>query len=112
MQSWPRAISDFDHALALRPNDGEILVLRAAAWRSAGNASKALEDAGRALKIAPDHPEALLERGYASLALGDKRQATNDFNTVVRLVPANSTAAKRAEAGLRGEMPAANAGRR
>jgi tetratricopeptide (TPR) repeat protein len=112
MQSWPRAISDFDHALALKPNDVETLVLRAAAWRNAGNSSKALEDAGRALKITPDHPDALLERGYASLALGDRRQATNDFNAVLRLVSANSTAAKRAQAGLRGEMPAANAGKR
>ena len=112
MQAWPRAISDFDHALALRPDDVEILVLRAAAWRNAGNAGKALEDAGRALKIAPDHSEALLERGYASLALGDQRQATNDFNTVLRLVPANSTAAKRAQSGLRGEIPAASAAKR
>jgi tetratricopeptide (TPR) repeat protein len=112
MQAWPRAISDFDHALGLRPNDVEILVLRAAAWRNAGNPAKALEDAGRALKIAPDHSEALLERGFASLATGDKRQATNDFNAVLRLVPANSTAAKRAQTGLRGEMPAASAGKR
>jgi tetratricopeptide (TPR) repeat protein len=112
MQAWPRAISDFDHALALKPNDVEILVLRAAAWRSAGNPAKALEDAARALKVAPDHSEALLERGFASLAMGDKRQATGDFNTVLRLVPANSTAAKRAQAGLRGEIPAANAGKR
>jgi tetratricopeptide (TPR) repeat protein len=103
MQAWPRAISDFDHALALRPDDVEILVLRAAAWRNAGNTDKALKDAGQALRIAPDHAGALLERGFASLARGDRRQANDDFNTVLRLAPANSTAAKRAQAGLRGE---------
>ena len=111
-QAWPRAISDFDRALSLRPNDVEILVLRAAAWRNAGNPQKALEDASRALKLAPDHSEALLERGFASLARGDRRQATDDFNTVLRLVPPESTAARRAQAGLRGELPAPASGKK
>jgi tetratricopeptide (TPR) repeat protein len=103
-QAWPRAISDFDQALRLKPNDVEILVLRAAAWRNAGNPQRALDDAARALKIAPDHSEALLERGFASLARGDQRQANADFLTVLRLVPPGSTAARRAQAGLRGEQ--------
>ena len=107
LRAWPRAISDFDHALGLRPNNVEILVLRAAAWRNAGDTSRALDDAARALKIAPDHSEALLERGFASLARGDRRQANDDFNTVLRLVPPGSTAARRAQAGLRGELPTA-----
>jgi tetratricopeptide (TPR) repeat protein len=107
LQAWPRAISDFDQALRLKPNDVEILVLRAAAWRNAGNPQRALDDAARALKIAPDHSEALLERGFASLARGDQRQANQDFLTVLRLVPPGSAAARRAQAGLRGEPPGA-----
>jgi len=51
--------------------------------------------------------EALLERGFASLARGDQRQANQDFLTVLRLVPPGSAAARRAQAGLRGEPPAA-----
>ena len=105
MQAWPRAISDFDQALRLKPNDVDILVLRAAAWRNAGNTQRALDDAARALKIAPDHSEALLERGFASLARGDQRQASADFLAVLRLVPPDSIAARRAQAGLRGEQP-------
>ena len=105
MQAWPRAISDFDQALRLKPNDVDILVLRAAAWRNAGNPQRALDDAARALKIAPDHSEALLERGFASLARGDQRQASADFLAVLRLVPPDSIAARRAQAGLRGEQP-------
>lgn len=112
MRAWPRAIADFDRALVLRPNDVETLVLRAAAWRNAGNPQKALDDAARALKIAPDHSEALLERGFAALARGDRRQASDDFNTVLRLVPPDSTAARRAQAGLKGEVPAAGSGRK
>jgi tetratricopeptide (TPR) repeat protein len=107
MRSWPRAISDFDHALTLRPNDVEILVLRAAAWRNAGDPNKALADAERALRIAPDHSEALLERAFAFLARGDKAGADITFARVLKLVPAGSDAAKRAQAGLRGEQPVA-----
>lgn len=107
MLAWPRAISDFDQALRLRPDDVEILVLRAAAWRNARNTSQALADAGRALRIAPDHTEALLERGFANLAGGDRARANDDFNRVLRIVPPSSDSARRAEAGLRGERPAA-----
>jgi len=92
MRAWPRAISDFDRALILRPNDVEILVLRAAAWRNARNPTRALDDAAHALRIAPDHSEALLERGFASLVLGERNHANNDFNKVLRLVPPDSAA--------------------
>lgn len=104
MLAWPRAISDLDQALRLRPNNVEILVLRAAAWRNAGNPTRALDDANRALKIAADHSEALLERGFAHLARGERTQANADFDRVLRLVPPESKAARRAEAGKRGEQ--------
>ncbi len=109
LKTWPRAISDLDRAIALRPNDVDTLVLRAAAWRNAGSPARALEDANRALKVAPDHSEALLERGFANLARGDRPSANTDFSAVLRLVPPGSSAARGAEAGLRGELPAAAA---
>ncbi|HEX9556600.1 MAG TPA: hypothetical protein VF991_08905, partial [Reyranella sp.] len=87
-------------------DDVEMLVLRAAAWRNAGNPARAFDDAARALKLAPEHSEAMLERGFASLARGERSQANNDFNAVLRLVPPSSIAARRAQAGLRGEQPA------
>lgn len=107
MKAWPRAISDFDHALTLRAKDVDTLVLRAAAWRNAGNAQKALEDAQFALRLAPEHSEALLERGFAWLKLGNGSAAAADFRKVIELVPPGSDAAKRAEMGLRGELPGA-----
>jgi len=109
MRAWPRAISDFDRALRIEPNKVEVLVLRAAAWRNAGDPAKALGDADRALKLAPDHSEALLERGFAVLARGERQAATAEFAKVLKLVPAGSEQARRAEAGLRGEQPAAEA---
>jgi len=105
MQAWPRAISDFDRALSLRKDDVEVLVLRAAAWRNARDPGRALADANHALAIAPDHSEALIERGFANLARGSRDAAAADFNKVLRLVPPGSSAARRAEAGLRGDLP-------
>lgn len=107
MRAWTRAISDFDRALRIEPNRIEVLVLRAAAWRNAGDPAKALADAERALKRAPDHSEALLEHGFALLARGDRKGAGADFNKVLKAVPQGSDAARRAEAGLRGEQPGA-----
>ncbi|MCW5734600.1 MAG: hypothetical protein KIS73_10760 [Enhydrobacter sp.] len=109
MRSWPRAISDFDSALRIQPDKVEFLVLRAAAWRNAGDAAKALADANLALKRAPDHSEALLEHGFALLARGDRTGANTDFTKVLKVVPPGSDAAKRAQLGLRGEQPGAEA---
>ena len=103
LREWPRAVSDFDRALALRPNNVEILILRSAAWRKSGDAGRALADAQLALKMAPDNTGALLERGFTFLARGDKVSAQADFNKVLSLVPPDSEAAKRAHAGLDGE---------
>jgi tetratricopeptide (TPR) repeat protein len=105
MKAWPRCISDLDRALELRPKSIDILVLRAAAWRNAGNPARALEDAQFALRLAPEHSEALLERGFAYLALAKQTEAGADFKKVVDLVPPGSDAARRAEAGLRGDQP-------
>lgn len=107
MRAWPRAITDFDQALKLAPTKVDVLVLRAAAWRNAGDATKALADADRALKLAPEHSDALLERGFALLARGDRPKANADFTRVMKLVPPGTDAARRAEAGLRGELPGA-----
>jgi tetratricopeptide (TPR) repeat protein len=109
MRAWPRAISDFDRALLIDPNRLEIMVLRAAAWRNAGDPAKALADAERALKRAPEHSEALLEHGFALLAKGDRKAASADFAKVLKAVPQGSDAARRAEAGLRGELPGVDA---
>ena len=105
IRAWPRAISDFDRALTLRSKDVETIILRAAAWRNAGDAARALADAQYALRVAPEHSEALLERGFAFLLRGDRTAANADFTKVLLLVPPGTNAARRAEAGLRGETP-------
>jgi tetratricopeptide (TPR) repeat protein len=109
--AWPRAISDFERALRLQAGNVETRVLLAAAWRNAGDPARAQAEADRALKSAPEHSGALLERGFALLAQGKREAADADFGKVLKLVP-GSDEAKRAEAGLRGELPTAPAASR
>jgi tetratricopeptide (TPR) repeat protein len=108
LRQWPRAISDFEHSLQLQSGNVETRVLLAAAWRNAGDPARALAEAERALRSSPDHSGALLEHGFALLASGNRPAANVDFNRVLKLVPGTDEA-KRAEAGLRGELPTAPA---
>ncbi|MBS0527023.1 MAG: tetratricopeptide repeat protein [Proteobacteria bacterium] len=108
---WPRAISDFERSLQLKAGNVETRVLLAAAWRNAGDPTRALAEAARALQSAPDHSGALLEHGFALLARGERTAANADFHRVLKLVP-GTVEAKRAEAGLRGELPTAPAASR
>ena len=111
MRVWPRAISDFQRSLDVQPGNVETRVLLAAAWRNAGDPARSLAESGRALRSQPDHSGALLEHGFALLAQGNRPAANADFNRVLKLVPGTDEA-KRAEAGLNGELPAAPAASR
>jgi tetratricopeptide (TPR) repeat protein len=111
LRLWPRAISDFDRALQLQSGNVDTRVLLAAAWRNQGDPVRALAEADRALRSAPEHSGALLEHGFALLTQGNRAAASADFNKVLKLVPGTDEA-KRAEAGLRGELPTAPAASR
>ena len=76
---------DFDQALRLRPDDVELLVLRAAAWRNARNPAQAMADVVRALRIAPDHTEALLERGFITRTTSGRAITASGVTRVLRL---------------------------
>lgn len=103
LRQWPRAISDFERSLQLQAGNVETRVLLAAAWRNAGDPTRAIAEADRALRSSPDHSGALLEHGFALLARGERTAANADFDRVLKLVPGTAEA-KRAEAGLRGEL--------
>lgn len=111
LRQWPRAISDFERALQLQAGNVETRVLLAAAWRNAGDPTRALAEAERALRSQPEHSGALLEHGFALLARGERTAANDDFDRVLKLVPGTAEAT-RAEAGLRGELPTAPAASR
>jgi S1-C subfamily serine protease len=81
------AIADYDRALALNPNFGEVYFRRGIArslvkdWRGAD------ADYTRAIEIKPEHPEAYLHRGSVRNILTNWRGAKSDFDFALSLDP-------------------------
>jgi tetratricopeptide (TPR) repeat protein len=74
-------------AVALAPNDPELLIDRAEAAASAGYLDKAIADIERALTLAPNSAPALLERGNIRRLQGDGDAARRDWERVGQLAP-------------------------
>lgn len=92
MNRFMESIDDLNLALDRDGKRTDALVLRAAAWRHAGQLGLATDDITRALKIDPDYPEALLERGILRQRRGDLAGANADWQRVVELAPDTATA--------------------
>lgn len=82
-----KAIGDFDHALALVPNNVDTLVLRGNAYTSVGEHGRALADLNRAVALAPDNPRAFMVRGLVNARLGDMQRAFADYNRALSIDP-------------------------
>lgn len=78
----------FSQALALLPNNPDILAFRASSRRLQEKLDLALEDTEAALAYAPGgHLEALLERGMIFRLKGDNTKAKADWLKVMKLAP-------------------------
>jgi tetratricopeptide (TPR) repeat protein len=86
------AIPDFDQAVALNPNDKNMLFNRAVAFERKGNFDSAIQDLNDVLRSKPDHALARHERGYVYLQKKDYDRAIEDLNQAVRLKPDNAKA--------------------
>lgn len=82
-----KAIGDFDHALALVPNNVDTLVLRGNAYTSVGEHGRALADLNRAVALAPDNPRAFMVRGLVNARLGDMQRAFADYTMALSIDP-------------------------
>jgi tetratricopeptide (TPR) repeat protein len=106
-----RAYAADGMALALRPDDLELLVDRAAAAGEAGWFDKAVADLDRVLQANPNRLDALIYRASANRALGRLDPAVTDIEAALKLAP--DSAAALLERGnirsLRGEIDAARA---
>ncbi len=87
---FEQAISDFDQALRLQPDQPGLLFQRAAARASAGQVEKALEDYDLVLQIQPDDGPALAARGALRHDTGDFAGAARDYEAALALEPANA----------------------
>ncbi|MBV9826646.1 MAG: hypothetical protein JO001_13390 [Alphaproteobacteria bacterium] len=82
-----RAYTADGQALALRPNDNDLLVDRAEAAGAAGWYDKAIVDLDKALKAAPTRVDALIFRASAHRALGRLDPAFIDINKALDKSP-------------------------
>jgi tetratricopeptide (TPR) repeat protein len=96
-----RAYNDTGAALALAPNDPDILIDRAEAAGEAGWFDKAIADLDTALKADPRRVDALIYRATAYRALNKLDPALADAEAAVRLAP-NSAQAVLERGNIRG----------
>ena len=98
-----------DAALAIRPNDGDTLVNRAAAYAALGDYGSAVANLTTALASGVREPhKAYFNRGAAREALGDVRGAYEDYNTALTIQPdwgpAEAELARHADVGQRNTL--------
>ncbi len=84
---FDQAVTDFNKALKLAPNDSFTLLHLGYALAGKSDASAAITTLTRYLQTYPNDSEALMSRGLAELRLGQSDVAQKDFDTAVRLVP-------------------------
>jgi tetratricopeptide (TPR) repeat protein len=82
-----KAKADFDGALALKPNDPDILIDRAGAPPLQQKFFDAIDDLNRALDIAPKRVDALIYRASAYRQLGTLGLALDDVTRALAIDP-------------------------
>ena len=84
------AIEDYDHAIAINPNDADALNNRGTSYRAKGKYDLAVLDYDQAIKLIPNNAKALSNRCFAK-ALADRlEQGLADCNESLRLRPGDA----------------------
>jgi len=82
-------IADYTAALALRPNEAQVLVDRSSAYFRAEKYEQAGPDIERLIGLRPTFAHAYGLRALLNVKRGQLEQSREDFKTVVRLAPEN-----------------------
>jgi tetratricopeptide (TPR) repeat protein len=82
---YQEALTAYNRALELRPDDANTLVSKGAALHNLRRYEEALADYSLAVKLQPDYPTALLNRGVTLLLLGRREEALADYDRAVGL---------------------------
>lgn len=83
------AVRILTRAQQIAPNDAEVLLLRARAYTSDGDYTRALADAGKAIELKPSDPEMYLARARVYRADDKFESALADVEKAVSLAPNN-----------------------
>lgn len=88
--NYPQAITQYDQALALSPQNPEIYYNRAVAYYSLGDADLAIKDFDHAIQLQPTMAEAYANRSTVYLDMGDPARALADGQQAATLFDSQS----------------------
>ena len=89
---FAKAISDFDRALELKPNQKDVYINRSASYGKSGNYEKALENLNLYIELDTLNPMAYSNRGLAYNGFKRYDEAMADFNRAIKLDSAMESA--------------------
>ena len=84
---YHEAISDYDKAIRLKPDDALAYYWRGVAKGSLEQYAAAIDDYTQAIRLDPDDAYAYYKRGYAKGSLGQYAAAIVDYDMAIRLKP-------------------------
>ena len=83
----PAAMSDYDAAISLLPEEAGFWLQRGIVKAGNGNHENAIEDLNEALRLNPANPTALYFRGNSHAALGQTERTLEDYDQALELKP-------------------------
>ena len=89
---YAEALTEFDKALAIRPNDPETLLKRGTSLAGLGRLDEAIADYHAALALRPDDAIAYLNLGASLAARGENDEAVAMYRKVLAIQPASAKA--------------------
>lgn len=84
---YDRAIEDYDHAIAINPDDADAFNNRGTSRRAMGQYDLAIQDYDQAIRLVPNNAMALNNRCLAKALAGQLQQGLADCNESLRLRP-------------------------
>jgi tetratricopeptide (TPR) repeat protein len=91
-KDYDKAISDYNEAIRLNPNDASAYYNRALAYYYKNDYDKAISDYSEAIRLNPNSAQAYGDRGAAYRHKNDYDKAISDYNEAIRLNPNNASA--------------------
>lgn len=85
--AYEKAISDYNQAIALKPDYSEAFNNRGVTYDNLGNGRQAIVDYAQAIRLDPQYAEAYGNRGGSYADLGDYERALDDLNRAVAISP-------------------------
>ncbi|MEB3189670.1 MAG: caspase family protein [Snowella sp.] len=86
-RDYQGAISDFNQAIKLKPDDAIVYYNRGASKRKSGDYQGAIADYSQAIKLKPDFAVAYNNRGFVKYNLKDYQGAIADYDQAIKIKP-------------------------